>query len=133
MNTIDNSNDSTADVKAAMINRVREEAATATSHALIAVCTSHPRNSKKKGRIALLINPSPRLLPTTQQIQANCFEKCVVVPGSSLTTKDLTCFKQCAYKYMDAWHAVGRHYVARIDRERGEQPAPFGIGRQIPG
>ncbi|KAJ2957103.1 hypothetical protein NQ176_g11274 [Zarea fungicola] len=53
------------------------------------------------------------------KLQDNCFEKCILKPGSSLSKSDETCVTSCMEKYMAAWNQVNAAYIARIRQEQG--------------
>lgn len=50
------------------------------------------------------------------KITENCFEKCIIKPGSVLSASEQTCTKQCMEKYMQAWNTVSRAYISRIQQ-----------------
>ncbi|MCJ1297410.1 protein translocase subunit [Hypocenomyce scalaris] len=83
------STSSSSDPKTAVMNQVRQEAAVTNARQLI------------------------------EKLNEHCFEKCVPVPGLSLSRKEETCFTMCMEKYMAAWNTVSRQYVARIQKESG--------------
>ncbi|RMZ74952.1 hypothetical protein DV737_g5571, partial [Chaetothyriales sp. CBS 132003] len=51
------------------------------------------------------------------KVNENCFDKCVQSPGSSLSSKEQACLSSCLEKYVEAWNAVSRTYMRRIQRE----------------
>ncbi|KAK9432712.1 Tim10/DDP family zinc finger-domain-containing protein [Lipomyces doorenjongii] len=51
------------------------------------------------------------------KISNNCYEKCILNPGSSLSTADATCLDQCSEKYIQAWNTISRRYLARVQSE----------------
>ncbi|KAG9200330.1 hypothetical protein B5807_07788 [Epicoccum nigrum] len=52
-----------------------------------------------------------------EKLNEHCFERCVVKPGTSLSSGEEGCFKSCMEKYMSAWNTVSKQYVARIQKE----------------
>ncbi|KXX79454.1 Mitochondrial import inner membrane translocase subunit TIM13 [Madurella mycetomatis] len=50
-------------------------------------------------------------------INEKCFEKCIPKPGTSLSSGEQTCMKQCMEKYMAAWNQVNSTYIRRIQEE----------------
>jgi len=52
-----------------------------------------------------------------EKLNEHCFERCVVKPGTSLSSGEEGCFKNCMEKYMSAWNTVSKQYVARIQKE----------------
>ncbi|VVT57259.1 uncharacterized protein SAPINGB_P005615 [Magnusiomyces paraingens] len=50
------------------------------------------------------------------KITENCYTICVPKPGSSLSSTEQTCTKQCMEKYMQAWNTVSRAYISRIQQ-----------------
>lgn len=50
------------------------------------------------------------------KITENCFEKCILTPGSALSSTEQACTKQCMDKYMAAWNTVSRAYISRIQQ-----------------
>ncbi len=59
------------------------------------------------------------VLTPCQNINEKCFERCVPKPGSSLSSGEQTCMKQCMEKYMAAWNEVNSTYIRRIQQEIG--------------
>ncbi|KAI2630719.1 Tim10/DDP family zinc finger-domain-containing protein [Hypoxylon sp. NC1633] len=51
------------------------------------------------------------------KVNEHCFEKCVPKPGTSLSSSEQTCAKQCLEKYMAAWNVVSVTYARRVQRE----------------
>lgn len=51
------------------------------------------------------------------QINENCFERCVGTPGSSLSSSEQTCLSRCMNMYMQSWNVVSRVYVTRLRKE----------------
>ncbi|KAH7884589.1 Tim10/DDP family zinc finger-domain-containing protein [Phlebopus sp. FC_14] len=49
-----------------------------------------------------------------------CFAKCILKPGSSLSSSDETCLTRCLDRYMEAFNIVSRTYTARISRESSQ-------------
>ncbi|KAL1955874.1 hypothetical protein VTO42DRAFT_8032 [Malbranchea cinnamomea] len=86
--TPSSSNTTSAETKAAIIQRLQAEAALSNARTLI------------------------------QSITENCFEKCIPTPGSSFTSKDQTCLNACMEKYISLWNATSRAYIARAGREK---------------
>lgn len=43
-----------------------------------------------------------------------CFEICFSNPGSSVSSGENQCTKDCAKKYMAAWDIVSTNYVHRL-------------------
>ncbi|KAM3515612.1 hypothetical protein MY11210_000790 [Beauveria gryllotalpidicola] len=54
-----------------------------------------------------------------ENVQMNCFEKCVTNPGDSLSKADQTCVTSCMEKYMAAWNQVNAAFITRVRREQG--------------
>ena len=54
----------------------------------------------------------------SQNINGNCFGKCVPKPGSTLSAGEETCMTQCMEKYMAAWNTIGKEYTNRLQREQ---------------
>ncbi|KAK4114084.1 hypothetical protein N656DRAFT_677661, partial [Canariomyces notabilis] len=52
-----------------------------------------------------------------QNVNENCFEKCVPKPGTSLSSGERTCITQCLEKYMAAWNQVERAFMRRVQEE----------------
>ncbi|GAO16928.1 uncharacterized protein UV8b_02877 [Ustilaginoidea virens] len=53
-----------------------------------------------------------------ENIQQNCFDKCVPKPGSSLSSTEQTCMTNCMEKYMAAWNQVNAAYINRVRQEQ---------------
>lgn len=49
-----------------------------------------------------------------------CFAKCVLKPGTSLSSSDETCLSRCLDRYMEAFTIVSRTYTARINKENSQ-------------
>ncbi|KAG6336370.1 hypothetical protein ID866_2727 [Astraeus odoratus] len=49
-----------------------------------------------------------------------CFAKCVLKPGTSLTSSDEACLSRCLDRYMEAFTVVSRTYTSRISRENSQ-------------
>lgn len=49
-----------------------------------------------------------------------CFAKCIVKPGTSLSSSDEACLSRCLDRYMEAFTLVSRTYTARISRESSQ-------------
>lgn len=58
-----------------------------------------------------------RILTSAQKVNEHCFEKCVPKPGSSLSSGESVCFKQCMDKYMAAWNTISNQYIGRIKQQ----------------
>ncbi|KAL2126848.1 hypothetical protein VTI74DRAFT_135 [Chaetomium olivicolor] len=56
-----------------------------------------------------------------ENINEKCFERCVPKPGTSLSSGEQACMKQCMEKYMAAWNEVNATYIRRIQQEVGNQ------------
>ncbi|KAJ6780740.1 hypothetical protein PWT90_04303 [Aphanocladium album] len=54
-----------------------------------------------------------------ENVQTNCFEKCIFKPAGSLSKSDETCVTTCMEKYMAAWNQVNATFIARVRREQG--------------
>jgi import inner membrane translocase subunit TIM13 len=52
-----------------------------------------------------------------QKVNENCFEHCIPVPGSSLSSKEQTCLSSCMEKYIEAWNLTSRTYNTRLHRD----------------
>ncbi|KAJ4984119.1 Tim10/DDP family zinc finger [Stagonosporopsis vannaccii] len=52
-----------------------------------------------------------------EKLNEHCFERCIPKPGTSLSSGEEGCFKNCMEKYMSAWNTVSKQYVARIQKE----------------
>ncbi|KAJ4144663.1 hypothetical protein LMH87_003538 [Akanthomyces muscarius] len=53
-----------------------------------------------------------------ENVQTNCFEKCILKPGTSLSKSDEACVTSCMEKYMAAWNQVNAAFITRIRREQ---------------
>ncbi|KAK9240132.1 Tim10/DDP family zinc finger-domain-containing protein [Lipomyces kononenkoae] len=51
------------------------------------------------------------------KISNNCYEKCILTPGSSLSAADTACLDQCSEKYIQAWNIISRRYLARVQSD----------------
>ncbi|KIJ14208.1 hypothetical protein PAXINDRAFT_116228 [Paxillus involutus ATCC 200175] len=49
-----------------------------------------------------------------------CFAKCVLKPGTSLSSSEETCLARCMDRYMEAFNIVSRSYTQRISRESNQ-------------
>lgn len=49
-----------------------------------------------------------------ENIDNNCFKKCVPKPGSSLSSSETSCHSQCMDKYIAAWNVVNAAYIRRV-------------------
>jgi len=54
-----------------------------------------------------------------EKINANCFDKCVPKPGTSLSSGETTCLNQCMDKYVAAWNTVSQYYLAQAQKQVG--------------
>ncbi|KAK9469669.1 Tim10/DDP family zinc finger-domain-containing protein [Lipomyces arxii] len=52
------------------------------------------------------------------KIASNCYEKCIVTAGPSLTAGDQKCLDMCTEKYFHAWNLISRLYTTRLQQER---------------
>ncbi|KAJ0164137.1 Mitochondrial import inner membrane translocase subunit TIM13 [Colletotrichum tanaceti] len=59
-----------------------------------------------------------------ENLQENCFKRCVPKPGSSLSSGETTCMTSCMEKYMSAWNQVNTAYISRIKQE-SSNPSSF--------
>ncbi|KAF5327695.1 hypothetical protein D9619_004514 [Psilocybe cf. subviscida] len=50
-----------------------------------------------------------------------CYAKCVIKPGDSLSRSEQSCLSDCMQRYMEAFNIVSRAYTARIARESRER------------
>ncbi|CAN6672379.1 mitochondrial import inner membrane translocase subunit Tim13p [Trichomonascus vanleenenianus] len=50
------------------------------------------------------------------KITENCFEKCIPVPGTSISPAEQDCTRKCMEKYMHAWNIISRSYISRIQQ-----------------
>lgn len=55
-----------------------------------------------------------------QKMNEACFEKCVPNPGTSLSSGESACLKNCMDKYMAAWNQVNVAFVTRVKKEQGQ-------------
>ncbi|PCH06988.1 Hypothetical protein PENO1_014680 [Penicillium occitanis (nom. inval.)] len=78
---------SSTELKNALIEQVRAEAAVANTRTLIS------------------------------KINENCFDRCVTAPGSTLSPGESTCLTTCMEKYANLWNTTSRAYVARVQVE----------------
>lgn len=81
--------------------------------------TSTVTSSEVKKQIQEKISQELAIANATElvnKITENCFEKCILNPGSTLTSTEQTCTKQCMEKYMSAWNTVSRTYISRIQQ-----------------
>ncbi|KAJ2781575.1 protein translocase subunit [Coemansia javaensis] len=51
-------------------------------------------------------------------ISKHCFKMCVPAPGPSLGSSDEGCLGRCIDKYLAAWDAVSRTYVAHVQKQQ---------------
>lgn len=83
-----------------------------------------PSGSNKAGPKDLIIQKLQQEAAVTNarqlmdNINDNCFGKCVPKPGSTLSAGEETCMTQCMEKYMAAWNTIGKEYTNRIQREQ---------------
>ncbi|KAF8841268.1 hypothetical protein BDN67DRAFT_950144 [Paxillus ammoniavirescens] len=49
-----------------------------------------------------------------------CFAKCVLKPGTSLSSSEETCLARCMDRYMEAFNIVSRSYTQRISKESNQ-------------
>ncbi|KIK80968.1 hypothetical protein PAXRUDRAFT_833202 [Paxillus rubicundulus Ve08.2h10] len=49
-----------------------------------------------------------------------CFAKCVLKPGTSLSSSEETCLARCMDRYMEAFNVVSRSYTQRISKESNQ-------------
>ncbi|KAJ5758587.1 Mitochondrial import inner membrane translocase subunit tim13 [Penicillium odoratum] len=93
---------SSADVKANLVQQLQQESAMTNARALI------------------------------QKINENCFEACVPTPGSSLSAQENSCLTTCMEKYINMWNITSRTYINRIGVESKKMGADtvtsFGSG-----
>jgi mitochondrial import inner membrane translocase subunit TIM13 len=54
-----------------------------------------------------------------EKINDKCFKMCLSKPGSSLSSSDQKCLTNCMDRYLDAWNAVSKTYMTRIQKELG--------------
>ncbi|KAI9670995.1 MAG: protein translocase subunit [Alyxoria varia] len=59
-------------------------------------------------------------------INQSCYEKCVPNPGGSLSSSEEKCFSNCAEKFKNAWNAVGKAYVERLQQQQRQGGTMFG-------
>jgi import inner membrane translocase subunit TIM13 len=93
------------DSKMQIMRQVQQEAAMQNARMLVEVHTHFGYRHR------LASNPA------SQKLNEHCFERCVVKPGTSLSSGEEGCFKNCMEKYMGAWNTVSKQYVARIQKE----------------
>ncbi|KAJ4304442.1 protein translocase subunit [Collariella sp. IMI 366227] len=72
-------------------------------------------------RQTLLATNTTNARTLIENINEQCFERCVPKPGGSLTSGEENCMKQCMEKYMAAWNVVNASYIRRIQQEMGNQ------------
>uniref|UniRef100_A0A093V2Z5 Mitochondrial import inner membrane translocase subunit n=1 Tax=Talaromyces marneffei PM1 TaxID=1077442 RepID=A0A093V2Z5_TALMA len=89
------SEQSSAELKNALMQSVQAEAAVANTRILI--------NLTKGGQI--------------QKINENCFDRCIPTPGSTLSAGESTCLSSCMDKYINLWNVTSRAYVSRVQKE----------------
>ncbi|KAF9893733.1 protein translocase subunit [Aspergillus nanangensis] len=51
------------------------------------------------------------------KVNEHCFDACVPVPGSSMSSREESCLSQCMEKYISFWNVASRTYIARIAKE----------------
>lgn len=95
------------DSKMQIMRQVQQEAAMQNARMLVEV---HTHTSPT-------IHCRRRSNKASQKLNEHCFERCVVKPGTSLSSGEEGCFKSCMEKYMSAWNTVSKQYVARIQKE----------------
>ena len=93
------------DSKMQIMRQVQQEAAMQNARMLVEVPNTHAPIPTQSSNQAL------------QKLNEHCFERCVVKPGTSLSSGEEGCFKSCMEKYMSAWNTVSKQYVARIQKE----------------
>ncbi|KAF9234608.1 Tim10/DDP family zinc finger-domain-containing protein [Melanogaster broomeanus] len=49
-----------------------------------------------------------------------CFAKCIVKPGTSLSSSEETCLARCMDRYMETFDIVSRTYAHRISKESNQ-------------
>ncbi|KAF9223561.1 hypothetical protein BS17DRAFT_734511 [Gyrodon lividus] len=49
-----------------------------------------------------------------------CFAKCILKPGTSLSSSEETCLARCMDRYMEAFNIVSRTYTQRISKESSQ-------------
>lgn len=54
-----------------------------------------------------------------EKINDKCFKMCFSKPSSSLSSSDQKCLTNCMDRYLDAWNAVSKTYMSRIQKELG--------------
>lgn len=47
----------------------------------------------------------------------NCFEKCIIVPSSTMTSVEKQCIDDCASKFMASWNLISKSYIQRINQK----------------
>lgn len=58
-----------------------------------------------------------------QNVNKNCFHRCIQKPGSSVSTKENACISACAEKYLKAFNVVGQEVVKHMQNEGGMRTA----------
>ncbi|EEA22605.1 hypothetical protein EYB25_005387 [Talaromyces marneffei] len=51
------------------------------------------------------------------KINENCFDRCIPTPGSTLSAGESTCLSSCMDKYINLWNVTSRAYVSRVQKE----------------
>lgn len=61
------------------------------------------------------------LLIKQQNMNEECYAKCVPKPGTSFSSGEQTCFTKCIEKYMATWNQVNAAYIERVKQEVARQ------------
>ncbi|KAI1457691.1 Tim10/DDP family zinc finger-domain-containing protein [Annulohypoxylon moriforme] len=51
-----------------------------------------------------------------EKINDQCFERCILKPGSSFSSSEQTCTSQCVDKYLRAWNVIHTAHINRIQQ-----------------
>ncbi|KAI1188730.1 Tim10/DDP family zinc finger-domain-containing protein [Nemania serpens] len=52
------------------------------------------------------------------KVNENCFERCVLKPGSSLSSGEQKCITTCMDKYLSAWDHVNSTCINRVQQRQ---------------
>jgi Tim10/DDP family zinc finger len=55
------------------------------------------------------------------QVVSECFNKCIKVPGRSLSSSENECVRNCALRFVDTQSFVTQYLVRRGERESGSR------------
>lgn len=79
---------SSAEIKNALLKQVQTEAAVTNARALVA------------------------------KLNENCFDRCISTPGNRLSSAESSCLSACMEKYISMWNATSKAYLNRVTEEQ---------------